>query len=188
MAGGIIGLAISGSIVRNRYITPGDATMISFGGIWGTWFALCGAMLADMEEGDDVLTTSMIGGDVGLFTMAVLSSRMEMSRARARLINIGGIIGTLYGLGTNVLFDIDHKRDFWSVLSVGSVLGLAAGAYFTRGYDAEEGYFAGGSDASTVFKWDGRMGTSAMAFVPTFGRQRRMSGMDIQIPLISIGF
>ena len=46
MAGGIIGLAISASIVKNRYITPGDATMINFGGIWGTWFALCGAMSA----------------------------------------------------------------------------------------------------------------------------------------------
>ena len=188
MAGGVIGLAMSGSIVPNRYITPGDATMINFGGIWGTWFALCGAMLADMEEGDDILISSMIGGDVGLFTMAILSSKMGMSRARARLINIGGVIGTLYGLGANVLFDIDHKQDFWSVLSIGSVLGLAAGAYFTRGYDAEEGYFAGEADASAAFRWDDRMGTSAIAHGSTDSRQRRMTGMDIQIPLFNIRF
>ena len=187
MAGGVIGLAMSGSIVPNRYITPGDATMINFGGIWGTWFALCGSMLADMEAGDDILITSMIGGDVGLFTMALLSSKMGMSRARARLINIGGVIGTLYGLGANVLFDIDHKQDFWSVLSIGSVLGLAAGAYFTRGYDAEEGYFAGEANTSAAFRWDGGMGTSSIAHGSTDSR-RRMAGMDIQIPLFNISF
>ena len=143
MAGGIIGIAVSGSIVRGRYIPPGAATMINFGGIWGTWFAICGAMMADVEDGDDILTSSMIGGDAGLFTMAALSSKIKMSRSRARLINVGGIIGALYGLGTNVLFEIESKRDFWSVLTAGSILGLAAGTYLTRNYDREIGYFTG---------------------------------------------
>lgn len=150
MAGGIIGLALAGSIVKGRNIEPGDATMINFGGIWGTWFALCGAMLADLEDGDDILTYSMIGGDIGLFTVAALSSKLKVSRTRARLINIGGIVGTLYGLGTNVLFEIDSKRDFWNILGMGGVLGLAAGSFFTRDYDAEKGYFAERTNVSII--------------------------------------
>ncbi len=142
MAGGLIGLALSGSIVHGRDITPGDATMINFGGIWGTWFALCGAMAADVEDEHNLLASAMIGGDTGLLAMAILSPKLNMSRARARLINIGGIVGTLYGLGTNILLEVDSERTAWNVMGVGSVLGLVAGAYFTRNYDVEKGYFA----------------------------------------------
>ena len=194
MAGGIIGLALSASIVQGRYITPGDATMINFGGIWGTWFAICGAMLADLEDSDGVLTSAMIGGDVGLFTMAALSPKIGMSRARARLINISGVVGALYGLGTNVLFEIDSKRDFWSVLGIGSILGLAAGTYFTRDYDAEDGYFARAAASNAIFGRSRRSietgvpGVSSMASSYGTGRKRRASGINIRIPLFTITF
>ncbi len=188
MAGGVIGLAISSSIVQGRYITPGDATMINFGGIWGTWFALCGAMLADLDDSDSVLTSSMIGGDVGLFTMAVLSPKIRMSRARARLINISGVVGALYGLGTNVLFEIDSKRDFWSVLGVGSILGLAAGAYFTRDYDAEEGYFAGAITSNATLGQSAGTGVSDIGFPYKISRQNQLSGINLRIPLFTLTF
>ena len=68
-----------------------------------------------------------------------------MSRARARLINIGGIIGTLYGLGANILLDIESEdRAFWSLMGIGSMVGLTAGAYFTRNYDTRVSYFTEG--------------------------------------------
>jgi len=176
MAGGLVGLAVSGSIVRNRNISPGDATMINFGGIWGTWFAICGAMLADLEDSDDVLLSAMIGGDVGLCTMAALSPRLKMSQARARLINIGGIVGTLYGLGTNILFEIDLKRDFWNILLISGVLGLATSSYLTRDYDAEKGYFAEGIDISAVT-------------VHHAGRGWEQSrGEEFRVSLFNIGF
>lgn len=188
MAGGIIGLALSASIVQGRYITPGDATMINFGGIWGTWFALCGAMLADLEDEDGILTSSMIGGDIGLFTMAALSPKIGMSRARARLINISGVVGALYGLGTNVLLEIDSKRDFWSVLGIGSILGLAAGAYFTRDYDAEDGYFARAITSNDAFGRSIETGVSSMASSYETGRKRQASGINLRVPLFTIRF
>lgn len=188
MAGGIIGLAISGSIVQHRYITPGDATMINFGGIWGTWFALCGAMLADVEDSHDILTSSMVGGDVGLFALAVLSSKMEMSRTRARLINLGGVVGTLYGLGTSVLFEIDSNRDFWSLLGISGILGLTAGAYFTRNYDGEEGYFAEKTVGEAGFGWNRGIDSPAIMFPSIYSKQGRISGMDFRMPLVSLRF
>ena len=145
MVGGALGLALAGSIVRNRDISPGDATLINFGGVWGTWFAICGAMAARRRSNDNsdfILGSAMMGGNAGLLTMAAWSTKLSMSRARARLINIGGIIGTLYGLGANVLLEIDSDdRTFWSLMGLGGVVGLTAGAYLTRNYDTQTSYF-----------------------------------------------
>lgn len=178
MAGGIIGLTLSSSIVKGRDITPGDATMINFSGIWGTWFALCGAMAADVEDEDNLLLSAMIGGDTGLLTMAALSPKLNMSRTRARLINIAGIVGTLYGIGTNILFEIDTRRNLWGVMGIGGVLGLAAGTYFTRNYDAEKGYFAEEVISLTTL------------ITPSHANngQEQDSEIKFQIPLINIKF
>lgn len=145
IAGGTIGLALTGSIVRGRDINPGDATLINFGGIWGTWFSICGAMAVRDRSRDNrnfILGSAMIGGNVGLTTMAVWSTKLNMSRARARLINIAGVVGTLYGFGTSILLDIDSEdRTFWSLMGLGGVVGLTAGSYFTRNYDTQASYF-----------------------------------------------
>jgi hypothetical protein len=171
MAGGIIGIALSSSIVRGVDIAPGDAAMINFGGIWGTWFGICGAMFADVEDEDNILASAVIGGDTGLLTMAALSPKLNMSRTRARLINIGGIIGTLYGIGTNVLFEVDSERNFWGLMGIGSILGLAAGTYFTRNYDTEKGYFA----------------EETVILAPPYGRKQKTE-IKFQIPLVSSKF
>ena len=147
MAGGAIGLAVAGNIIRDRGISSGDATLINFGGIWGTWLAICGAMTARDRSSDRsnfVLGSAMTGGNIGLLTMAAWSTKLNVSRARARLINIGGVVGTLYGLGTNILLDIEPAdRSFWSYMGIGGMVGLAAAAYFTRNYDTPESYFTG---------------------------------------------
>ena len=199
MAGGLIGLALSGSVVQGRDISPGDATMINFGGIWGTWFALCGAMVADVEDEDDILMSAMIGGDTGLLAVAALSPKLNMSRARARLINIAGIVGTLYGIGTNVLFEIEpDERNFWRAMGIGSVVGLAAGSYFTRNYDTEKGYFAmreGLTNTPTTSllniepntsRWNLPVPTVAISNLNNVGV--KALELKLQVPLVSIEF
>ena len=145
MAGGAIGLALASSIVSRRDISPGDATLINFGGAWGTWFTICGAMVVRERDKDNrnfILSRAMIGGNAGLLTMAAWSTKLSMSRARARLINIGGIIGTLYGLGASILLEIEPEdRTFWGFMGLGGMVGLTAGAYFTRNYDTQTSYF-----------------------------------------------
>ncbi len=82
----------------------------------------------------------------------------------------------LCGLGTNVLFEIESKRDFWNILGISAVLGLTAGFYFTRGYDAGKGYFAERVNAST-----------AVHAYPDI-KWKRNPGVRFQVPLVAIGF
>ena len=195
MAGGALGLALASSIVRDRNISPGDATLINFGGIWGTWFAICGAMAARDRSSDSskfVLGSAMMGGNIGLSAMAAWSTRLKMSGARARLINIGGIVGTLYGLGTSILLDIESEdRTFWSLMGIGGVIGLTAGAYFTRNYDTEEGYFTGGGVGllnlePTEKRWDLSFPTITVS--PVGGGKSRIPDIELRTSLVEVRF
>ena len=195
MVGGALGLALASSIVKNRDISPGDATLINFGGIWGTWFSICGAMAARNRDADNskfVLGSAMMGGNIGLLTMAGWSTKLNMSRARARLINIGGIVGTLYGLGTSILLDIEPEdRSFWSLMGLGSAVGLIAGAYFTRNYDTPESYFTqsgvGLLNLEPVEKrWN--LSLPAITISPISSRDSRIPDIELRTSLVQIRF
>ena len=195
MAGGAIGLALASGIVRDRNISPGDATLINFGGIWGTWFSICGAMAArkrDQDNTDFILSNAMMGGNIGLSTMAVWSTKLNMSRARARLINIGGIVGTLYGLGANILLEFtSDDRTFWSLMGIGSVVGLTAGAYFTRNYDTQEDYFTESGLGvlnleSTEKRWSLSLPTITVS--PIGGRDSRIADVELRTSLVQVRF
>ena len=195
MAGGALGLALASGIVSGRDIGPGDATLINFGGIWGTWFAICGAMAARDRSSDSskfVLGSAMMGGNIGLSAMAAWSTRLKMSGARARLINIGGIVGTLYGLGTSILLDIEPEdRTFWSLMGIGGVIGLTAGAYFTRNYDTEEGYFTGGGVGllnldPTEKRW--KLSFPAITVSPVGGGKSRIPDVEFRTSLVQVRF
>ena len=195
MVGGALGLALASSIVRDRDISPGDATLINFGGIWGTWFSICGAMAArkrDQDNSDFILGSAMMGGNVGLSTMAAWSTKLSMSRARARLINIGGIVGTLYGLGANILLDIEPEdRTFWSLMGLGGVVGLTAGAYFTRNYDTPTSYFTESGVGLLNLepaekRWNLSFPTITVSLVG--GGDSRIPDIELQAPLVRVRF
>ena len=195
MAGGAIGLALASSIVIDRDISPGDATLINFGGIWGTWFSICGAMAVRDRSRDNrkfILGSAMMGGNVGLLTMAAWLTKLNMSRARARLINIGGVVGTLYGLGASILLDIEPEdRTFWSFMGIGGMVGLTAGSYFTRNYDTQTGYFTEGGVGLLNFEPDEKrwnLSFPTITISPVSGGDSHIPDIELRTSLVRVRF
>ncbi len=195
MAGGIIGSALAGSIVKDRDISPGDATLINFGGVWGTWFAICGAMAVRDRNNDNsnfILSSAMMGGNVGLSTMGAWSTKLSMSRARARLINIGGIIGTLYGLGANILLEIEPEdRTFWTLMGLVGMVGLTAGAHFTRSYDTQASYFTeSGVGLLNLERAEKQSNLSfpTMTVYPISSGDSHIPNIELRVPLVRVQF
>ncbi|MCY3762042.1 MAG: hypothetical protein OXH50_12395 [Gemmatimonadetes bacterium] len=143
MGGGALGFAAASSIVGRTWVTAGEATLVNFGGIWGAWFALCAARSLGVTDSDALLASAMAGGNLGLLKTGALAPRLGMSGGRARLINLGGIVGSLYGLGTAVLADL-HNREppTYGMMLAGGTLGLGAGTWFTRNHEATQEFFA----------------------------------------------
>ena len=127
--GGAIGIG-TGVALSHRNITPGVATSINFGSLWGSWFGFAAGYLADQED-DALLATTLLGGNAGLLATALLAPDWEMTRSRARLISIAGVLGGLAGVGVDLLADLEGNTAVAVPLAT-SVTGLIAGAYATR--------------------------------------------------------
>jgi hypothetical protein len=111
------------------------ATSANFGALWGSWFGFAGAYLAD-EEGDGNLAVTLLTGNAGLVTGALLASKHDVSRSRARIISIYGVIGGLSGLGLDLLTQPDDDKVAMGIPLAGSIVGLALGMGSTRDFDA----------------------------------------------------
>lgn len=165
MAGGLLGLGLTRSIVADRKVTSGDASLITASGVWGTWLTLCAVLAADVDDSDAVVTAALVGGDVALLAGAAAARSANMSRGRVRLITAGGMVGALYGWGATVLGDIESDRGGWGAIGTGTVVGLLAGTYLTRGMDASaptDGFFSAGR--TTMLRVTPRSVTYSVAF------------------------
>lgn len=132
--GGLAGIA-AGALLSRGDISPGVATSANFGALWGSWFGFAGAYLAG-EEDDANLAATLLVGNAGLVSAALLASRYDVSRNRARLVSIYGVIGGLSGLGLDLLVQPDDEKVAVGIPLAGSIIGLALGVGNTRDFDA----------------------------------------------------
>ena len=133
MIGGLSGILATSVLTRKIDPNLGDMAMINYGALWGTWLSLCATQVVGVE-GDELLAWTLIGGNLGAITMASLSSKIDITPARAHWINLGGVIGTIVASGIVTIVaesDISESAAF-GTLMVGGIAGLITGAYNTR--------------------------------------------------------
>ena len=129
IVGGLAGTGI-GWLLSKKPISSGVATSANFGAFWGSWVGLAGGIITDLE-GDGLLAATLLGGNAGLVTGAVAGSSMDLSRNRARLISIAGVIGGLAGAGLDLIVQPDDEKVAVAIPLLSSMAGLALGTAFT---------------------------------------------------------
>ena len=135
IVGSLAGMAV-GSRLASRPVSPSVATTVNFGALWGTWFGVATGVLMDLE-GDNLLAATLLGGDAGLVSMMALAPGWNVSRNRARLVSIAGVIGGLGGAGVDLLVQPDGEKTAIAIPLVMSLAGLGIGIASTRDYDNE---------------------------------------------------
>jgi hypothetical protein len=135
IAGSLVGIGV-GAALSKKTITPGTATTVNFGGLWGSWFGATAAILADASGDDGTLAATLIGGNLGIVAAALGAPKWQLSRQRARLISISGVGGLLAGLGILLIAQPDGDQAI-AVPMATSAAGLALGAHWTRHMDPE---------------------------------------------------
>ncbi|HET9438906.1 MAG TPA: hypothetical protein VFO52_01975 [Longimicrobiales bacterium] len=131
VAGSLVGLGV-GALLSQKNITRGTAATVNLGALWGTWFGIAAAILADQDT-DPALTTVLLAGNAGLLGGALGNSRWRLSEPRVRLISVAGLGGLLAGAGI-LLIAQPQGGDNSAVLVplAGSIAGLALGTHWTR--------------------------------------------------------
>jgi hypothetical protein len=167
IAGSLAGLLV-GSQLSKRNISPGTATAVNLGSLWGTWFGFGAGVLADQED-DALLAASLVGGNAGLLGTAMLAPGWNITRSRARLVSIAGVMGGVVGLGIDLLAQPEDEKAAIAIPLATSAAGLLLGAAATE--DADD------SDASSDPMND--------ALLNLDGRTWRV-GMPIPVPVRSL--
>ena len=183
IAGSAVGIA-GGMLAAREEIRPGTATAANLGSLWGAWLGLASSILLDLEENPTYATVA-VTGNAGLVAGAFAGSRWPLSRSRARLISVGGLIGTVAGFGLLLLADTDFDDVSIAVPLTGSIAGLVVGTALTSGNDArqETGGDAAADDTppatGALLSWsDGDWSLSVPLPSPVLDPGRWESGRD----------
>ena len=136
IAGGALGIA-GGLLAAGREITPGTSTSAMLGSLWGAWFGLASASLTEADD-NAIWATMMLAGNAGLAGGAIAGSRWPLSRSRARLISIGGLMGGVGGTGIVLITQPDDDDTAITTILAGSIAGLLLGVALTDGEGGEE--------------------------------------------------
>lgn len=161
------GLALGSALWMRDRPTEGQVALVNTFGLWSNALALLGMAALDQSfDTDDYLMAMLVVGDIGLVAGGLVASRLpDISRGRTLLLDAGGIVGAVGGMGTAVLIagdDLGEKTAAGAAL-LGTVAGLAGAAYLSRDWDLPEAPPArltllpsagGGLSAGVMFELD----------------------------------
>ena len=142
MIGGLSGILATAALTRKVDPSLGDMGIINYGALWGTWLAWSAGTVAKLSDGDQLLAWTLIGGNLGVTAMASLSSKIDISLARANWINLGGVIGTIVASGIVIIIaqnELSEEAAF-ALLMSGGIAGLITGTYTTRHIPSPEAH------------------------------------------------
>lgn len=144
LAGQLLGTGAGVAVAALTNPTAGDISMATSGGLWmgGLMFLINGIGEFDLFDGDGDLASILIMSNLGVAGAGLLRGFdvLQMSRSRALLIDVGGIMGTLLGMGVAVLIrgdDITQPALFGPGLA-GMLAGLGGTFYLTKDWDVPE--------------------------------------------------
>lgn len=134
LVSGFAGIAAASVLTGRVHFSEGHGVLTNNALLWGAWFGLVAGVVAGAED-DAILRASLIGTDALVLGTAIGARNVRMSKNRARVISLLGVVGTAFGFGIDLLAEIDGEGAF-AIAGIGSAAGLAVGASLTRNHDA----------------------------------------------------
>jgi hypothetical protein len=136
------GLGVGALIWNIAQPTAGEVSMANSGGFWLGFLTFMGHVASEFSSSDEAIAWSvLIGADLGILGGALLSQRYPMSRGRTFVIDSGGVLGFLIGIGTYILSDssVGSPTALSTMGIIGTVTGLGTATYLTRNWDKPDG-------------------------------------------------
>lgn len=132
-------------LAKRSDIGEGGAELITFGSIVGGLYGLAIPYLVNIEDKADsdqfriYAGSAMLGIPAGALAFNEITQRANISKGRARLIELGACMGTYYGYSFVLLDNPKKDRPYVSSMTVGLPLGTAMSYLLTQNGDYEYG-------------------------------------------------
>lgn len=174
VVGGLAGLG-AGLLAAKGPVSAGTSSLVFNASLWGTWYGFAMGTFFDAEE-DDLLTATLIGGNVGLLAAIPAAHAWKPSRTQTRLASAGGLMGGIVAAGVAVLAGVDDDKAVVGIITGGVTAGLVGGAALGRDRgERSASAGSGGDDFALVNVRDGvRLGVPMP--VPTMIRLDKAKG------------
>jgi len=135
--GGLAGIGTAALATRYVEVGEGAAELFHWSMLYGAWFGALAPEIAERDpSGDANLAGALIGSDAAALAAILGARHLPVSRTRVRLVSLSGILGGVAGAGLAVLANAEDSRTILLSAGAGSVAGLFAGGWLTRGIDA----------------------------------------------------
>ncbi|MBU0550073.1 hypothetical protein KKF91_16470 [Myxococcota bacterium] len=135
---GYLGQGIGILLAQNANRTAGQVSLINTVGTW-TGAEMSLAMgIAGIEAGSPYFTLGTLAANLGILAGVWLSERHPISRERARLLDLGGLLGGLGGpAALFMLYGPEDHEQQWYLTSValGIPVGIGLAWRYTQGWD-----------------------------------------------------
>lgn len=131
---GLAGIGMATLLTSRVEFSTGHASLTSSALPWGAWFSAVTAAVLD-HSGNEVLRDMLIGSNALVLGMGIAAKDVQMSKARIRIINLAGVVGTFLGFGIDLLFEIKDASAAFAIAGLGSIGGLVAGKELTKNFD-----------------------------------------------------
>lgn len=141
LAGQMIGLGTGELLWRLTRPSAGDVSLASSVGIWSTVLTAFAFGAAEFDSDEQIIFGTVLAtGQLGLIGGAFLADYVPMSRGRVLVIDGGGIVGGLMGMGVDLLIQGDRTEaaPFFGLAAAGTLAGLGLAAYLTRNWDVPD--------------------------------------------------
>ncbi len=141
LGGQLIGLGLGELAWRTTRASMGDISLASSTGFWAGALTLFIHAATEFEAKEKPIFLSILAAsDAGLLAGALLADRFPMTRGRVLVIDGGGIIGSLLGMGVDLLIQGGsvEPAPLFTAASIGMVAGLGLTAFWTRNWNVPE--------------------------------------------------
>lgn len=118
--------------------TAGQVSQTTSGAFWANIYNLWIWGMLEFDAPPEIgWSTVFAATNVGMVTGGLLAAHVPMSRSRSLVIDSGGVVGSLVGLGLPLLIagDAAGPMETFGGALVGTTVGLGASTFLTRNWD-----------------------------------------------------
>ena len=137
-AGQLLGLGTGALAYDLFHPTAGTVAAASSGGIWASMLYLFVLGMTELDlQPEDTFGMLLATSNLGFIGGALLASEVPMTRGRTLILDAGGLLGMLTGMGVDLLIEGDNitEAPFFGLAALGMLTGLGLAYSLTDEWD-----------------------------------------------------